>query len=88
MSRPFGVGSPAAREVTIRWWWRSRLGNKDKTAKTIMLFGRYMPVAPETVKAWRIFERLVEGFEYPGRKIFWTYKKRYVAGTTRWSLHS
>lgn len=88
MSRPLGVGTPAAREWQLRWWWRSRLGNKDGDARSTLLFGKWMLVAPETRQAWRIFETLVHGFEYSGRKSFWTYKKRYVAGTTRWSLHS
>lgn len=84
-----GLPKTPVKQITLRWWWRKYKANANKSLVTVKYFDVYMPVPLITQDAWRAFETIVRGYNYPKpSKGFWTYVNRNIAGTSTKSLHA
>lgn len=85
--RSTGRRPPVLRSAAIRAAWHDYL-DAESRMKRLLMFGRWnTPVNPETVDAWRAFERALTGAGYMPHRA-WVFNPRDVAKTNTPSLHA
>jgi hypothetical protein len=87
LPRSGGRRPAVLKTAAIRAAWREYEDAKSRMTK-LRMFGRWnTPVNPETVDAWRAFERALTGAGYAVHRA-WVFEPRDIAETNNASLHA